>query len=54
MLGGENERAGAGSLRGACPLTRIESGWREDGRIFVPVTPLAISEGVHTEVEEER
>src|SRR5688572_1378747 len=36
------------------PLPGIELCRREDGGRFLPVTPLAIGKGVHTEVDEHR
>src|ERR1700674_5096453 len=54
MLHGQDERSSAGVSRGARPLTGVERRRREDRRVLMPVAPLAIGEGIHTEVQEER
>src|SRR5262249_4783214 len=54
MLGRQNEPATAGLPGRARPLSCIERRGIEGRRIFVPVAPFAIGEGVHPEVEKER
>ena len=54
MLGGENQRAGAGLPARAGPLAGIERRRIEHRGVFAPVTPLAVGEGIDAEVEEQR
>ena len=54
MLRREDQRAEAGGLRRACPLSRVEPSRIEDGRVFLAVPPFTVGEGVHPEMEEHR
>src|SRR5450759_3245400 len=53
MLGRQDERSSAGVSRGASPLTGVQRRRHPDRRVLMPVAPLAIGEGIHTEVQEE-
>jgi len=54
MLRSQYHRLEARALCGACPLPRVECGGVENGWRLLPVSPLAIRERVHAEVEEDR
>ncbi len=54
VLGGQDHGTEAGRAGGARPLTGIEPVRVEDRRILGAVSPLAVGEGVHAEVEEHR
>jgi hypothetical protein len=54
MFGGEHQRSGAGGARRARPLSSVERGRGENGRVLSAIAPLAIREGVDAEMQEQR
>src|SRR5438874_13372681 len=54
MLGGKDQRTGARVAGGAGPLAGVQRGGIEQGGGFAPVAPLAVGEGIDSEMEEQR
>src|SRR3954466_9531414 len=54
MLRRENQGTKAGRFRRPSPLSRVETRRIEDGRVLPTISPLAVGERVHPEVEKHR